>query len=141
MGFFSNLFNWDAAKIESVKEEINILDAINAHVRWKIRLDRCLNGTSEETLDPKVICRDDQCVLGKWIHGPAQKHFHGNEYLNILREHHANFHILASRVVERIQANDKLAAEKILFGDYNEHSRIVIRDLTELGKNLAIDKL
>ena len=141
MGFFSTMFGWDAAKVESVKNEINIMDAINAHVRWKVRLDRCLNGTSEETLDPKVICRDDQCVLGKWIHGTAPKHFNGDEYLNILREHHAKFHVLAASVVERIQANDKAAAEKILFGDYNETSRNVIRDLTELGKHLAIDKL
>ena len=35
------------------------MDAINAHVYWKIRLEKYVNGTSEENLDPEVICRDE----------------------------------------------------------------------------------
>jgi len=136
MGFFSKLMGWDKAKKAAVNEEINIMDAINAHVRWKIRLDKILNGTSEEKLDPQVVCRDDQCILGRWIHGPAEKFFHEDDSLKILRDDHAKFHRLAGRVVELVHANDKIAAEQILQGEYTEASRIVIRDLTELSKHL-----
>ena len=45
------------------------MEAINAHIHWKIRLEKYLDGTSEEKLDPKLVSRDDQCKLGKWIHG------------------------------------------------------------------------
>ncbi len=140
MGFFSRLMGWNDAKKAAINEEINIMDAINAHVRWKIRLDKCLNGTSDEVLDPKVICRDDQCVLGKWIHGPADKYFENDNSLNSLRDDHAEFHRLAARVVELVHANNKEAARNILHGDYTEASRIVIRDLTELSK-LLVQKL
>jgi hypothetical protein len=137
MGFFSSLLGFGGSKKTNIKEEINILDAINAHIRWKIRLESYLNGTSEEKLDPNIICRDDQCVLGKWIHGPALKHFHDDEGLTNLRDHHAQFHVIAGDVVAKMQANDKTAAEKLLKGEYMNASRIVVRDLTELNKQLT----
>jgi hypothetical protein len=137
MGFFSKMFGWDDAKKAAINEEINIMDAINAHVRWKIRLDKCLHGTSEEKLDHTIVCRDDQCVLGKWIHGPAEKFFHDDDSLKVLRDDHAKFHQLAGRIVELVQTNDKDTAEKLLNGEYTEASRIVIRDLTELSKHLV----
>jgi hypothetical protein len=116
------------------------MDAINAHVRWKIRLDRCLQGTSEEKLEPQIVCRDDQCVLGKWIHGPAEKFFQNDDSLKVLRDDHAKFHTLAGQVVELVQGDDKDAAQKLLNGDYTEASRVVIRDLTELSK-LLLNKI
>jgi hypothetical protein len=138
MGFLSNIFGWDAGKRAAVTEEINIMDAINAHVRWKIRLDKYLRGTSDEKLDHTVVCRDDQCVLGKWIHGPAEKFFQNDESLEILRDDHAKFHRLAGRIVELVHANNKVTAESLLNNEYSEASRIVIRDLTELSKHLLL---
>lgn len=137
MGFFSNLLGFGESKKTIIKDEINIMDAINAHIRWKIRLENYLNGTSEEKLDANIICRDDQCVLGKWIHGTALKHFRDDEGLTALRDHHAEFHVIAGEVVSKMQANDKDAAEKLLKGEYMNASRIVVRDLTELNKQLS----
>jgi Chemoreceptor zinc-binding domain len=137
MGFFSNLLGFGESKKTIIKDEINIMDAINAHIRWKIRLESYLNGTSEEKLDAKIIGRDDQCVLGKWIHGTALKHFQDDDGLAALRDHHAQFHVIAGEVVTRMQANDKAAAEKLLKGEYMNASRIVVRDLTELNKQLS----
>lgn len=138
MGFFSRLMGWDDKKKAAVNEEINIMDAINAHVRWKIRLEKYLHGTSEEKLDHKVVCRDDQCILGKWIHGPAEKFFQNDESLGTLRDDHAQFHKLAGQIVELVHANNKTTAESLLNNEYSEASRIVIRDLTELSKHLVI---
>jgi hypothetical protein len=136
MGFFSSLFGSSESKSVNIKNEINIMDAINAHIKWKIRLEKYLNGTSEETLDPKIVCRDDQCVLGKWIHGPALKHFQGDDGFKTLRDDHAQFHVIAGKVVTSVQANEKAAAEALMKGEYMNASRKVVRDLTELHKQI-----
>ncbi len=138
MGFFSMLFGLSDNKKSSIKDEINIMDAINAHIKWKIRLDKYVARTSEEVLDSKVICRDDQCVLGKWIHGPAQKHFQDDDGLKTLREDHADFHIIAGKIVSSVEANDIATADSMLKGIYMNASRKVVRDLTELNKQLSL---
>jgi hypothetical protein len=140
MGFFSRLFGQDESNAVDVKatirSEINISDAVAAHMKWKGRLQSYLDGTSQEQLDPMVICRDDQCVLGKWIHGPALNYFHGDEGFHKLRSDHANFHFIAGTVVKKVQENDKAAADALMRNDYAHASREVIHDLTELNKHL-----
>lgn len=141
MGYLSNLFGLDKNKIAKEKtritDEINIMEAINAHILWKIRLEKYLDGTSEEKLDPMVICRDDQCKLGKWIHGPALKYFHDDdETLKVLRSDHAHFHVTAASVVTHVQANNNAAAEAIMDGEYTKASRKVVHGLTALSKHV-----
>ena len=143
MGFFSRLFGQDdrddGSKAEirkTIRSEINIVECIDAHMKWKGRLQSYLDGSSKEQLDPMVICRDDQCVLGKWIHGPALKYFHGNEDFQKLRSDHANFHYVAGSVVKKAQDNDLAGSEALLKNEYARASRDVIQDLTELNKQL-----
>jgi len=139
MGFFINLFGLGGKEKKEIQSggEINIMEAINAHILWKIRLEKYLDGTSEEKLDAKVICRDDQCKLGKWIHGPALEYFHADdETLHVLRTDHAHFHVTAASVVSYVQANNIAAAEAVMDGEYTQASRKVVRDLTLLGKQI-----
>lgn len=144
MGFLSKIFGQnDMAKVNAgatiratIRSDINISDALAAHVNWKERLERYLNGTSEEELDPMVICRDDQCALGKWIHGPALNYFHGDADFHKLRTDHANFHYVAGNVVKKMQEHDKEGANTLLKNEYERTSREVINDLTELNKQL-----
>jgi hypothetical protein len=138
MGFFSNLLGMSESKKESILNELDVMAAINAHVHWKMRLEKYLNGSSEEKLDPKVICLDNQCVLGKWIYGSANAHFHDDDSLRSLREEHAKFHMYAGRIVEFVQANDKSAAADLLEGDYKYTSRKVVFTLSELSKHLQM---
>lgn len=140
MGFFSKLFGQDkkieANVRESIRSEIDIPQCIEAHMKWKGRLQSYLDGTSQEVLDPMVICRDDQCVLGKWIHGPALKYFHDDEGFQKLRSDHANFHFVAGTVVKKVQEKDMAGSEALMRGEYARASREVIQDLTELNKHL-----
>jgi hypothetical protein len=139
MGVFSNLFGSGESKKTTIKitDEINIMEAINAHIHWKIRLEKYLDGTSEEKLDPKLICRDDQCKLGKWIHGPALKYFHDDDQtLHHLRDVHALFHVAAASIVTSVQANDLAAAEALMDGEYTHASRKVVHGLTMLSKHM-----
>src|SRR5512139_2746206 len=141
MGFFSKLFGHDEEKEaiklrEAIRSEINIPECIDAHMKWKGRLPKYLDGTSEEQLDPMVVCRDDQCVLGKWIHGPALNYFHNDEGFHKLRSDHANFHFVAGNVVKKVQDNDREGADTLMKNEYAHASRDVIHDLTELNKHL-----
>lgn len=128
------MFRVGASQKVQIREEINLMDAINAHVKWKVRLQNYLNGTSEEKLDSMIICRDDQCVLGKWIHGPALKHFHNEGIFHQLRADHAQFHFVAGNVVKHVQTNDRTTAETLMDNEYQLASRKVIKALTELHK-------
>jgi Chemoreceptor zinc-binding domain len=137
MSLFSgiaSLFHADAAKKEQVRGEINLMDAVDAHVKWKVRLQNYLDGRSQEKLDPLTIGRDDQCVLGKWIHGPATKHFHDDDHFHQLRADHAEFHFVAANVVKHVQDNNHSAAESLLNGDYKHISHKVVMALTELNR-------
>jgi methyl-accepting chemotaxis protein len=140
MGFFSRLFGRDkqddGAVREAIRSEIDIPQCIEAHMKWKGRLQSYLDGSSTEVLDPMVICRDDQCVLGKWIHGPALKYFHDDDGFHKLRSDHANFHFVAGTVVKKAQEDDRAGSEALLRGEYARASRDVIQDLTELNKHL-----
>jgi hypothetical protein len=122
----------NSAKDEIIKN-IDIMAAINAHLKWKSRLDQYVSGTSTEQLNPQVICLDDQCVLGKWIHGPAREFFREDEKFIELREDHVRFHLIAAQVVKLVQGNDIAGAEELLRGSYMKASRKVVKDLSEMG--------
>jgi methyl-accepting chemotaxis protein len=134
-GFFGSSRLADSKKAQ-ILEEINLMDAINAHVKWKTRLQNYLNGNSQEQLDPMVICRDDQCVLGKWIHGPAMKHFHEDSTFHELRADHAQFHFIAGSVVKHVQSNERPQAEALMDNEYKHASRKVVQALTDLNTHL-----
>ena len=141
MGLFSFLRKKNEAtnKEEAIKN-IDIMAAINAHLKWKVRLDKYVNGTSDEQLDPQVICLDNQCVLGKWIHGPAEEYFLDDAKFSTLREDHAKFHMIAAQVVNLVQQNNIQGAETLLRGSYMKASRLVVKDLTDIGKQFHAKK-
>jgi hypothetical protein len=78
---------------------LNFLSAIETHVKWKMRLQDYIEGRSEEKLQEDMICRDDQCVLGRWIHGPGGSMYGTHPLFAELRDTHAEFHRNAAFVV------------------------------------------
>jgi hypothetical protein len=120
-----------------VHEEINLMDAINGHVKCKVHLQNYLEGTSKEQLDPMVICLDDRCVLGKWIHGPAFKHFHEHPSFYQLRAFHAQMHVIAGNVIKHVLANERTAAMALMEEKYKEASRKVVKALAELNQRAS----
>jgi hypothetical protein len=126
----------DAGVRDAIRSEINIAECIDAHMKWKGRLQSYLDGTSKEQLDAMIICRDDQCALGKWIHGPALKYFHDDDGFHKLRSDHANFHFVAASVVKKVQERDLAGSDALFRNEYARASRDVIQRLTELNKHL-----
>jgi len=136
VALFLGLSRSDESKKAQIRKEINLMDAINAHIKWKVRLQDYLSGISQENLDPMVICRDDQCVLGKWIHGPALKHLHEDATFHQLRSDHAQFHLVAGNVVRHVHANEYVKAVALMEGEYKRSSRKVVLALSKLNEQV-----
>lgn len=112
--------------------------AINAHMAWKVRLEKCMSDNNAEGLKVEVVSRDDQCVLGKWIYGPGGQQFgHMREFQEMKMEH-MRFHLAAGDVLACCMAGDKDgAAEKLRSGDYPKASSRVKLHLSRLYVHLT----
>lgn len=98
---------------------LNFKSAVDAHMRWKVRLEGYINGTNLEDLKVEVVCRDDQCPLGKWIYGQGGDQFGFSETFYEMKVHHAHFHTSAGNVLQAAQAGQKDKALSLLHhGDY-----------------------
>lgn len=105
---------------------LNFKTAIDAHMKWKVRLESYINGSSDEDLKVEVICRDDQCPLGKWIYDKGGEQFGYSETFFDVKVHHAHFHRCAGAVLETAQKGEREAALKLLRGgDYVKTSERV----------------
>jgi len=122
---------------EPVIEEINFADAITAHHHWKTRLQDYVEGRSQEEPDPDIVSRDDQCLLGKWIHGPGLERYHQEPKFYQLRTAHAQFHFIAGKMVRHVQANERDQAQALLENEYKHTSRNVVQALAELNAHIS----
>lgn len=129
--------NLDAKTAAAVLAEIDIDTAISAHDNWKIRLQSYLNGQSTEDLKPELVCMDDRCDLGKWLHGPGELRLGSYPAFSMLLARHKYFHVQASTVLALAQAQDTEKAEQMLQGSYRQASNQVIFLLKELKRGLG----
>ncbi len=117
---------------------MNLYDAINAHVAWKVRLRHYLDGVSEEVLDPQQVGRDDNCELGRWIYANLDNH--GNKPLfKQVQVQHADFHRCAAEIVETVDNGKHNTADKLLNHQYAQLSRLIVKSLTQLDRELHED--
>lgn len=159
MGFFSRMFGTDqapesvalvpaesggdddmkldAATMAAVLAEIDIDTAIAAHENWKLRLQNYLEKKSSEDLKPEVVCLDDRCDLGKWLHGPGKMRLGVYPAFTLLVARHKYFHLQASTVVALAQAGDADKATQALTSSYRHASNQVVLLLKELKRGLA----
>jgi len=112
---------------------LNFMTAIDAHMKWKTRLETFILGTGTEVLKAEVVCRDDQCPLGKWIYSTGGERFGSIDTFGEMKGQHALFHQCAGRIVETAQAGRKDEAMRLLqYGDYVRASEQVKRLLAKL---------
>lgn len=159
MGFFSRMFGMeqspesttlmpagsggedemklDAAAAAAVLAEIDIDTAIAAHENWKLRLLNYLEGKSSEDLKPEVVCLDDRCDLGKWLHGPGKMRLGAYPAFSMLVARHKYFHLQASTVVALAQSGDQDKAGQTLDSSYRHASNQVVLLLKELKRSLG----
>ncbi len=112
---------------------LNFMTAIEAHIKWKSRLETYIQGTSKEDLKVEVVCRDDQCPLGKWIYSVGGERFGTLDTFGDMKGQHALFHQCAGRILQTAQAGQKEEAMRLLqYGDYVRASEQVKRLLAKL---------
>jgi hypothetical protein len=105
---------------------LNFKTAVDAHMKWKVRLESYIGGTSTEQLNVEVVCRDDQCPLGKWIYDKGGEKFGFSETFFDMKAHHTLFHRCAGSVLAAAQAGETDQARKLLHsGDYVKASERV----------------
>ena len=110
--------------------------AIGAHQNWKDRLALYLDGNSTEDLRPEVICHDDRCDLGKWVHNNGKK-FYGDEVVfQRLVGDHAAFHRAAGDVVGLYKNKGERDARRVLTSDFDLYSLRVIDGLEQLERRV-----
>lgn len=112
---------------------LNFKQAVDAHMKWKTRLETYIAGSSTEDLKVETVCRDDQCVLGKWIYSEGGRRFGFSDTFGDMRQNHAHFHRAAGEVLASAQAGRKDEALRLLHrGDYGRASERVKVALAKL---------
>lgn len=126
--------------LEAEAAGLDFKGAIEAHQRWKIRLQQVVEGHSEETLDPAQVARDDCCALGKWIHGVGGAQYGRDPEFDELRRKHAHFHVCAGHVLILDQAGRKdEAKEELTAGEFARISREIVMKLAQMYTRLKSD--
>ncbi len=101
-------------------EEIDFDKMVAAHLAWRDRLQSYVEGRGDK-LDHALVCRDDACALGKWIHGPGKSFVREREYDQLL-DQHAQFHLCAGEVVKAVDDGKKELAEHLILGKYRHQA-------------------
>lgn len=86
--------------------------AIAAHTQWKLKLRTAI--ARKEQLDTAVVCRDDQCPLGRWLHGEGRMQYGARGTFTRLVDSHRKFHAEVGHVAREVNAARYAQAEKLL---------------------------
>lgn len=120
---------------------LDVSAAIAAHRNWKIRLESYVKGTSTEQLDHAVICKDNNCALGKWIYSDSCVTMSDIGVFQELKEIHAKFHIAAGKIVELTDSGEhEMALLELERGEYPRHSARVQTKLASLFQHFSKNK-
>lgn len=114
---------------------MNFFDALDAHLSWKQRLRRYLEGQLAEDLQPEAVGCEDGCDLGRWIRSTNGSLRHLPEFRK-MRELHADFHRCAAEVVEAVKSGDPQGAEQAFSTEFSQLSAMVVKSITKLSRSL-----
>ena len=96
----------------NVAPDFDFDQAIEAHRQWKVRLRKAIAESAR--LEADVICRDDRCPLGKWLHGSGGQRWGAQPGFVALLQKHAEFHDVAGSVARQINAGAMDDAERMI---------------------------
>jgi len=126
----------DIRAMEAALTEIDLDTAIASHENWKLRLQNVLDGKSSEILQPEVICLDNCCDLGQWLHGPGGQRLGHHPEFQVLIARHKYFHMQAELVATQANNGDIDKALHTFHSSYRQASSQIILLLQQLKRNL-----
>ena len=116
---------------------MNLNESIQSHAQWKFRFHQAL--LKNESMDAGVIAKDNQCELGKWLHGEA-KALHGDRkaFAQCVARH-ATFHTEAGKVAATINSHRMDEAQRMLASGspFSEAAKAVAVSLIELQNEIG----
>jgi methyl-accepting chemotaxis protein len=112
-------------------------EARKKHAEWRLKFRGAISG--KEVLNADLIAKDDQCMLGKWLHGEAKIKFGRSAAYAQCVEKHAQFHLEASKVAKVINARQYTEATAMLgIGTgFSRASAAIGNALDTLEKNVS----
>ncbi len=118
--------------VDNNNTSLNMRAAIEAHMQWRRRLNDVVFGSNKEIIDTSHVCKDNQCVLGKWIYGDGMEKFARLREFKRLQNTHAQFHVCAARVLDLHYQGYKTQAIELLNSEFHELSNNLQLELAEL---------
>jgi hypothetical protein len=107
-------------------------EAAAAEAQWNAHFLGFLVGAYREPYDLQVIGADNQCPLGRWLHGEARCHASLPEYQALLQEH-AVFHLWGASALRMVESGDQEVAYHIVrSGGFHEASFRTLNALRRL---------
>jgi hypothetical protein len=131
--FFKKFSFFGGRSTEGLREEdLDFQKWVAAHRDWRRRLLEYIDGIGKEELDETIVCQDNRCELGKWIHGNGRKFYGGEAIFQRLVYDHAAFHRSAGKVISLFKKRDEKNAHRALNSEFDLHSMHVINALEQL---------
>lgn len=113
--------------------DLDAIDAIEAHMRWKARLESHLFGNKPGQLRADNVFRDNRSTLGRWLYGVGSERFGTLETFADLRRYNAEFHRHAGQAVMAFNAGrQEEAIRMVTTGDYVRASSRIRQTLARL---------
>ncbi len=111
---------------------MNIDSAFETHAQWIESF--CEVILKQESIEVAAYEKDEDCALGKWLHGVGQVQYGHSPAFAELLSRHAEFHRLAAHVAQTINAKEFDHASQLLQkeGDYAAASRAVYQAIRAL---------
>lgn len=91
---------------------MNFDEAVRAHSDWKMKLNRYLSHP-DGSINVQDLGRDNQCALGKWLHGEGRTFSDVAEYKQLVQDH-AHFHKAAAEIVIKKDKGEDIKSETAL---------------------------
>jgi methyl-accepting chemotaxis protein len=93
----------------------------------------------KESMDAATIARDNNCELGKWLHGEARALYRNCPGHTKCVTDHAAFHVEAGKVAAAVNAKRKDDVERMLSAGsaFSEASKRVAVSIIELKNQIA----
>ncbi len=116
---------------------LDAFQAINGHVAWKSRLTRYIRGEALE-IDPKAVCSDKECTLGRWINDRFGT-YHTVPEFQTMQILHSNFHACACEIIWLVDNGDTTRAQELLKGEYEQVSQEIKKTIIDFDKRFRFD--
>jgi len=134
VGFFKTRGSASSILANNANGGLDFTAARMAHMEWKRKLRRFLDGKEKMDINQAVSHHD--CVLGKWLdnHG-MQAHGHRPE-MQHLYENHATMHAIIKDVINLKHDNQGVQAEQ-KFQEVSSLSANIVKDLNHVEEQAA----